>query len=210
VQEPRQEGGNYANIDYVKELPFYISHDPAEGKKSVIWFWHVYEGGMYIFDELISEQCPNTMVAKKEFYEYCQLMGYRDPDMVIVDPRKTDAVADWQSGTRGGVGNAHKYKATTPPISDDVGGQSIEIGINETRTAIYDGSVRRVFVNPNNCPKFVTMIEEHHYRVDKLTGEVAANVPAEAYKDESDAFRYGVRYFNQVIRKSTTESLRFV
>ena len=114
--------GNYTKWIYTPELPWYAVHDPSEGKKSVIYCIQVDpEGRSHMFDEIISPSCPSTNHAKAEFYEFCLDRGYGDPEKIIVDPHRTDAIADWKIGSYLGEGINHKYNAEAPPIDGKSG-----------------------------------------------------------------------------------------
>jgi hypothetical protein len=199
--EPKALGGNDCSItyDYDHVLPFYVGYDPAEGKKSVLLFFHYWNGNVFIFDEIIRESCPTASAAKAEFYQYCKEKGYADPEAVIVDPRKTDAVWDWRNGTLGGEGILHFYNAVTPAIAEKEGGQEIVAGIEELRKKICDGAkVRRLYANPDQCPKLKAAIKNHHYNLDG-NNQVTGRLPNQAYKDECDVLRYCVRFVNTVL-----------
>jgi hypothetical protein len=188
-------GGNYSRWTYIKELPWYAVHDPAEGKKSVILFVQDYEGKSYIFDELVDQQCADVTQAKKDFWEHCERMGYSEPDIVVVDPHRTDAVATWKQGSKSGVGILKKYNADTPDISEKGTGQLLRDTLELTRRHICDGNyVRRIFINPDYCPFLDRAISEYHYPTDNVTNEITSETPDKAYSDEIDPVRYWVMY----------------
>jgi len=202
--EPKALGGNDCSItyDYDHVLPFYVGYDPAEGKKSVLLFFHYWNGNVFIFDEIIRDTCPTASAAKAEFYQYCKEKGYADPEAVIVDPRKTDAVWDWRNGTLGGEGILHFYNAVTPAIEESVGGQVIAEGIEELRKMICDGAkIRRFFVNPDQAPKLKFAIKNNHYGMNN-NNEVISNRQNESFKDEIDVCRYIARYVNTALKES--------
>jgi hypothetical protein len=188
-------GGNYSRWTYIKELPWYAVHDPAEGKKSVILFVQDYEGKSYVFDELVDQQCADVTQAKKDFWEHCERMGYSEPDIVVVDPHRTDAVATWKQGSKSGVGILKKYNADTPDISEKGTGQLLRDTLELTRRHICDGNyVRRIFINPDYCPFLDRAISEYHYPTDNVTNEITSETPDKAYSDEIDPVRYWVMY----------------
>lgn len=187
--------GNYSRWTYQPELPWYASHDPAEGKKSVIYFIQVYEGKSFVFDERILPECPDVTAAKQDFYDHCLQMGYGDPDLIVVDPHRTDAVATWKFGTPRGTGINRKYNADTPDISDAGGvGQLLYKTLDNLREYVCNGKGERgLFINPDTCPGCVRGLKEHHYPTD-MNNTILSNKPDEAYKDEVDPLRYWVMY----------------
>lgn len=194
------EGGNYTKWTFQPELPLYAVHDPAEGKKSVLYLVQYFEGSSYFFDELVQDECPNTSTTKVEFYKMCKEKGYPDPVMIVVDPRRTDSIADWQMGTISGTGINHSYRADFPNIEKASGGHEITNGIEEVRTAICDGwGKRRLFINPDMVPHGVIAMREYHYKVDK-NNEITSETPSTDYKDEADPFRYWIRYVNTELK----------
>ena len=187
--------GNYSKWTYQPELPWYASHDPAEGKKSVIYFIQVYEGKSFVFDERIITECPDVTAAKQDFYDHCLQMGYGDPDVIVVDPHRTDAVATWKFGTPRGTGINRKYNADTPDISEAGGvGQLLYKTLDNLREYVCNGKGERgLFINPDTCPGCVRGLKEHHYPTD-MNNVQLSNKPDEAYKDEVDPLRYWVMY----------------
>lgn len=188
--------GNYTRWTYVSELPWYAIHDPAEGKKSVIYFVQSFEGCTYVFDELVDQACADVTAAKQDFWEHCQRMGYPDPAVLVVDPHRTDAVATWKQGSKSGVGILHKYNADVPDISETSGvTQLLYKTIELLRQAIEDGGRnRRLYVNPEYCPKCIRGIKEYHYPTDPVTNEITSDNPDKAYSDEVDPLRYWEMY----------------
>jgi intein/homing endonuclease len=199
----KDSGGNLTTLEYIKELDWYAAYDPAEGKKSVIWFIHFYPGNSangfrpkcWVFDELVSDECPDATDAKIKFYEYCREKGYSDPVTVVVDPRKSDAKHQWEMGTKNGTGLEHSYNCAMPDIKDNDGGQSIRNGIEELRRAIRNGNGERtLLVNAQKAPSLIKAIKNHGYKTDE-NGDVISDIPQNAFKDEVDALRYFIRYY---------------
>lgn len=196
----RMQGGNYTYWTYQPELPLYVTHDPAEGKKSCLYFIQIHQDSIYVFDEIVQEACPNVSATKSEFYRHCMEKGYADPVCIVVDPRKTDAVADWRQGTQYGEGLNRSYKAVTPAIDKASGGQVIAQTIEFLRKLICDGDgVRRLYVNPLHCPKLVRGIREYHYPTD-MNNVVISDTPDKEYSDEIDPLRYFAQYYDKVIK----------
>lgn len=195
--------GNYTKWTYMPELPWYAVHDPSEGKKSVILFIQEYDGKTYIFDELVDPQCADVTQAKKDFWEHCNRMGYKDPEVVVVDPHRTDAVATWKQGSKSGVGILKKYNADTPDISEKTGtGQLLRDTVEILRRHICDGSqIRRLAINPDYCPYLNRAISEYHYPTDSVTNEITSDTPDKAYSDEIDPMRYWVMYKETKLRE---------
>jgi hypothetical protein len=180
----------------VPELPWYAVHDPSEGKKSVIYFLQIYDGATYYFDEIVDPLCPDVTKAKQDFWEHCQRMGYGDPAVIVVDPHRTDAVATWKVGSKSGVGIMHKYNADVPDTTE-AGGvtQMLNKTLELLRQGICDGNgIRRIFVNPDYCPRAIRGIKEYHYPTDSITNEITSDKPDKAYSDEVDPFRYMEMY----------------
>jgi len=188
--------GNYTSWRYMPELPYYAIHDPAEGKRSVLYYAQYYNGETYVFDELVQDQCADVTETKKEFYERNLRLGYRDPEIVVVDPHRTDAVATWKAGTSTGEGISRRYNADTPDISQSTGtGQLIHTTLDMLRHSIRDGSgCRRLFINPEACPKCIRATQEYHYPINSVTNEVDSDTPSKAYSDEIDPLRYWEMY----------------
>lgn len=202
--------GNWSRWVFTPELPFYACHDPAEGKKSVIYFVQIDDvGRIHVFDEIIQEQCPNTSVAKQAFYERCVEMGYGDPEYVIVDPHRTDSVADWRSGTRLGHGIARSYNAVVPPMDNASGGQELYKTIEYLRKYICDGSgYRMLLINPILCPKCIRGVKEFHYPSD-MNGNVTSDKPSDEYKDEVDPLRYLVMWHRNKFKKARIHMISY-
>lgn len=187
---PKMQGGNYTYWRYQEELDggaWFAVHDPAEGKKSVIYFIQVMDGATYIFDELIQNPCPNVATAKKAFIEKISKQGLPDPRIIIVDPHRPDAVADWRSSDVGGK----TFYADVPPTDMASGGtQLIDKTLEILRKAILDGDGRRrFFVNPVTCTGAIKGIQEYHYPTD-MNGVVTSDRPDKEYSDEIDPMRY--------------------
>jgi len=188
--------GNFTRWRYMNELPWYAIHDPAEGKVSVIHFVQYYKDATYVFDELVDKLCATTLDAKDAFYAHCQAMGYPDPELVIVDPHRPDACADWKRGslTLGGI--SHKYNAVMPDISESSGSsQLLTTTIEYLRQRICDGAgVRRLYINKDTCPETVKAIGEYHYPTDNATNNITSDTPDKAYSDYVDPLRYWEMY----------------
>ena len=192
--------GNYSKWEYDPELPWYAIHDPSEGKKSVIYYVQIDNADrVHLFGELISPSCPSTNHAKAEFYEDCLMRGYGDPDVIVVDPHRTDAKADWELGSMLGEGINHKYRATCPPIDEKSGGQLLFKTIEQLRKKICDGSgTRRFFINPVNCPGAVKGVREYHYPTD-MNNNITSDTPDKAWSDEVDPMRYLVMWMRNTL-----------
>lgn len=193
--------GNYTKWTYIPELPWYAVHDPAEGKKSVIYFLQEYQGCTYVFDESVIEACADVTEAKEEFYAHCRRMNYPDPEVIVVDPHRTDAVATWKRGSKSGTGILKRYNAETPDISQSTGtGQLLTDTLDILRRHIRDGSgIRRMFINPEFCPKLDRAVVEYHYPTDPVTNEIKSDTPDKAYSDEIDPLRYWAMYKEKVL-----------
>jgi len=205
--DARTANGNLTNLGYTPDLDWFVGYDPSEGSRSICWFIQYYPGGgeypdpkLWIFDQLCLDDCPDATYAKVEFYNKCKQKGYKDPKVVVVDPRKTDAVYQWRLGTERGEGLYHKYDAVTPSIVGADGGAEITNGIAELCRAVCDGrGYRTLLVNKENAPDFVKAVLNHGYKTTQ-NGSVKSGVPSEIYKDEIDAIRYFIRYYNTEIR----------
>lgn len=181
--------GNYCAWEYDPALPYFICHDPAEGQKSVCTFFQVYNGKIFVFDELVDPECFSVTKVKNDVYERIMERGYGMPMKVIVDPHRTDAGKEWMTGTLTGEGQNRKFSVEYPSMEN--GYNEIEIGLELLRTFISDGSGRRrFFINKAKCPQLINAIREHHYKTgkDNILNDNAA--PSNAYKDEVDTFRY--------------------
>jgi hypothetical protein len=191
----RLQGGNLTAYTYRPDLPLYCCHDPAESKESAFYFMQILEDCIYVFDELIQNPCPNTSHTKKAVYQYCQEKNYSDPVVIIVDPRKTDAIADWKEGSVNGTGLGRSYNAIPSPMDNASGGQVISAGIDLLRKHIEDGDrTRKLFVNPKQCPKLIVGIKEYHYPVNG-NNEVISDTPSKEYSDRIDPLRYFVQWY---------------
>jgi hypothetical protein len=190
----RNAEGNYTIWEYKPELPWYAVHDPAEGKTSVIYFLQMYDDCTFIFDELVQDNCPDVTTAKQAFYEKCASLELPDPDIIVVDPHKTDAVATWKYGSTSGTGIMKSYNADVPDTRKESGGQLIRNGIEFLRREICDGSgTRRFFINPKTCPRAIRAVKEYHYPTS-MNNVVESNDPDKEYSDEIDPMRYWVMY----------------
>jgi len=196
---PRKDGGNWTTMVYDREgmIPFLVSIDPAESNKCAIGFWHYYQGVLYQFDELIIENCASPMEAKAKFYEYITdpARKYRDPEVIVFDPGKPDAISDWRYGTPDGEGINRRYNAIPCPKKEEDGGQEVEVGLREVRAEINTAGIRKLFINPDKCPKTITAIKNWMYSQNIQDGEIRGTAkPKEIFKDEGDMIRYMVRY----------------
>ncbi len=206
--EYKDMGGNFVTLEYDASgaIEWYAFMDPAEGNKAVIGFWHYYVGArgpaMWQFDELVIDKCASDVQLKLAFYEHCHKMGYSDPKAIVVDPRKTDAINDFRYGTRDGAGLEKRYNAVPAPCDEASGGQEIVNGIKEVRRMIEGGDkVRRLFINPDKCPRTVYAVQNWSYKRNADGAlEDGARV-SEHLKDENDMVRYGVRYVIKVLMK---------
>jgi len=205
----RKIGGNYTDLEYTSELPFYIGFDPSEGAVSAMSFWHYYYhhetqvGYSFMFDELVLDDCPEDTVAKAELYKYLRKQGYPDPLRIITDPHRTDVIYRMKQGTLDGEEMNHKFRAVAPPIKDTDGGEEINKWMTEYRQEVCDGSnLRRLLINKDRCPRHVHAIKNWFYSVDATTGDVkASSKPKEAFKDENDSIRYWLRYKRKKLDK---------
>jgi hypothetical protein len=187
--------GNYTRWIFDPRRLWYATHDPSEGKKSVIYFIQVDDDGNdHVFDEINDPECPDVTKAKVEFYERCLERGYGDPEVIVVDPHRTDAMQTWRGGSRGGTRAGRRYNADVPPTDRASGGQEIDKTIEFLRHAICDGEgTRNFFINPETCPLGVKGIKEYHYPMD-ANGKLTSETPAKAYSDEIDPLRYWRMY----------------
>jgi hypothetical protein len=190
--------GNYSKWVFDYDNPvWYACIDPAEGKKCVIYFIQLDQyGNRYVFDELNIEQCADASQAKLAFYARCMEKRYGDPEVMVFDPRRTDAMATFAHGSKFGSGLNKSYKVDKPDMAENKGGQEIVVTIEFLRASIRNGAGEMsLFVNPETCPKLVIAIKQHHYRTKKNSTEIVGNIPAEAYKDEIDPLRYFEQWF---------------
>jgi hypothetical protein len=204
----RLQGGNLTAFTYQENLPLYCCHDPAESKESCLYFIQIVDDVIYVFDELVQNPCANTSVTKMAFYEHCKQKGYKNPKIIIVDPRKTDAIADWRMGNVNGEGLNKSYNAIGSPMDKASGGQQIAETIEYLRRQIQDGDdVRRLFVNHKQCPKLIQGIKEYHYPVNN-NNEITSDTPSKEYSDRIDPLRYFVQWYKILTSKNTTSVLR--
>lgn len=181
--------GNYIEWEYVPSEPYYICHDPAEGQKSVVVFFQIWNGKIFAFDELVDENCFSVTKVKQALWERMIEKGYPNPECVIVDPHREDAGYNWAEGEEHGEGVNKKYKVSYPRM--DSGLSEIEKGLELLRTFICDGAGRRrFFINPKMCPEIDTTTREHHYKIgkDNVLNDTAK--PSDTYKDGCDVLRY--------------------
>lgn len=201
---PKPEG-NYSDWEYRPELPYYIAHDPAESKKSCMFFIQIYEDRIYIFDEIIQDQCSDTTQDKEALYAYIVGKQMAPPTLIIVDPRRPEVESIWKKGSEIGEGLNYKFNALCPPIDDDNGGAKIYMGIEYLRSQICAGDGKRyLFVNPGKCKGLVHAIKEYHYKMGTNNEILGDQNPDKAWSDEIDAVRYFVQYYQFVIRKGKT------
>lgn len=189
--------GNYTRWEYNSALPYVIWFDPSEGKKSVMWFVQIFtnpqgEQTLRVFDELVIPNCASTSSAKKELVNYLNDKQYPNPLLIVVDPRRTDAVADLRNKDVCGL----EFRAKTAPLDDQAGGNLVRLGCEAVRDAICNGNGKRtLLVNPETCPSFIEMVRQFAYKVDS-NNVITSENPMEVKKDEFDATHYGVDWYN--------------
>ena len=194
-EHKQKPDGNYFNWKYTRELPLYVTHDPAAGRKSALFFIQIHDNNIYIFDELVQSPCPDVTLTKEMFYEHCKENGYEDPKIIVVDPNRPDAMGTWKAGQPNGTGMAKKYNAYCPYQDKDHGGQKVAGGIEYLRSQIRRGNGEcELFVNPNKCKNLITAIKEYHYPVDH-NNKILSDEPVKDFSDEIDAIRYFVQFF---------------
>jgi len=188
--------GNYFRYTYDPALPLYVTHDPAEGNKSVAIFWQVVALSdsnykIFVFDELIIPKCPNTLAMKQAVFEHCVKEGYGMPATVYVDPHKADSQADWRMGSPIGEGINRSFNADMPDMT--TGYVLVEPGLGLLRGFLCDpGGKRHLYVHPEKCRGLVMAIKEHHYKLDNNNELGVEPKPDPAFKDEIDTLRYTV------------------
>ena len=191
--ELKMAGGNYTMLNYNPDLPYYVVHDPAEGKKSVLYVIQVIDGCSYVVWESIIVQCKNDAAAKRAFIDdfFIPIANRKMPLAVVVDPHRPDACATWRSYDTCGVG----FNAVMPTQVANNHYNNAQIGttINLLRTEIEENGRRKVFINPVQCPGCINGIKEYHYPSD-LNGNVTSDTPAKEFSDEIDPLRYWVMY----------------
>ena len=189
--------GNYTRWEYHPELPYVIWFDPSEGKKAVMWFVQIHTNDKGIqtirmFDELVIPNCASTSSAKRELVKYILDKQYPNPLLIVVDPRRTDAVADLKNKDVCGI----EFKAKTAPLDEVAGGNLVRLGCEAVRDAICNGNGKRtLLVNPEMCPSFIEMTRQFAYKVDS-NNVITSENPMEVKKDEFDATHYGVDWYN--------------
>lgn len=190
--------GNYTHADYMEGQPIYICTDPAEGSKCVIILFHVLGGKMFVFDSIIIPQCFTTGEAKLELFDLCMRMGYKmnDIETVVVDPHRMDAVKDWASGDKDGIGAARGFKTDIPQLIGEL--SKIEPGLEILRRYVRSASGEiRLFINKSNNGGIISAVRENHYKTDKTNMVLQGAEQAKAFKDEIDTLRYAVIWVDQ-------------
>lgn len=190
--------GNYTHADYMEGQPIYICTDPAEGSKCVIILFHVLGGKMFVFDSIIIPQCFTTGEAKLELFDLCMRMGYNmnDIETVVVDPHRMDAVKDWASGDKDGIGAARGFKTDIPQLIGEL--SKIEPGLEILRRYVRSASGEiRLFINKSNNGGIISAVRENHYKTDKTNMVLQGAEQAKAFKDEIDTLRYAVIWVDQ-------------
>lgn len=184
--------GNYADWTYDKSLPLFGMHDPAEGNKSVFVFFQIFNGLIFVFDEIILDPCFTTGEMKKEVYKRCTDMGYPLNLLVLVDPHRQDAMKEWREGSYSGEGNGRSFNAEIPNLLEY---EEIDPGLELLRRYIKAAhGERRLFINNKKCPGVVLAVKENHYNVDKHNNILQGAKQAKPFKDEIDVLRYLVIY----------------
>ena len=186
------DNGNYMALEQDNEFPLYMVHDPAESKTSFALFFHIFDGKMIIVDELVDDNCYTVDKVKVALEEHLAKKRYQDPKFVIVDPHRTDAGKQWEEGRYLGTGRDKKYHVVYPDMSVNELSR-IEPGLELVRTLVCNGSgTRRIFVNPNTCPRLTECIREHHYKIGADNKLMDDAIPSKEFKDGIDALRYAV------------------
>jgi uncharacterized protein YjbJ (UPF0337 family) len=204
----RIQGGNLTAFTYQENLPLYCCHDPAEGAESCLYYIQIIDDCVYVFDELVQNPCANTSITKMAFYEHNIKRGYKDPTLIIVDPRKTDAIEDWKLGISNGEGIGRSYKAVGSPMDRAHGGQQIADNIEYLRTLIQDGNnVRRLYVNHKQCPKLIQGIKEYHYPMNN-NNEQTSDTPSKEYSDRIDPLRYFAQWHKTINSRNAKNVFR--
>lgn len=200
IHEHKLQGGNYTTVTYNPELPYYVVHDPAEGKKSVLYVIQVAHGESYVVWESVIPQCKNDAQAKKAFIDdfMVPIANSKKPLCVVVDPRRPDSIATWRSVDVCGVA----FTAARPTLHGNTTYSDTQIGttINLLRTEVEENGRRKLFVNPHECPNCVNGLKEYHYPSD-INGEVTSDTPDKAFSDEIDPLRYWVMYKKTALDK---------
>lgn len=204
----RIQGGNLTAFTYQENLPLYCCHDPAEGAESCLYYIQIIDDCVYVFDELVQNPCANTSITKMAFYEHNMKRGYKDPTLIIVDPRKTDAIEDWKLGIPNGEGIGRSYKAVGSPMDRAHGGQQIADNIEYLRTLIQDGNnIRRLYVNHKQCPKLIQGIKEYHYPMNN-NNEQTSDTPSKEYSDRIDPLRYFAQWHKTINSRNAKNVFR--
>lgn len=182
--------GNYIPLTYAPELDLYVAHDPAESKTSFLIFFQIWQGKIIIIDELVDDECYTVDKVKVALEEHIKKKGYKHPKAVIVDPHRSDAGKQWESGEYLGSGKNRRYNVVYPEMKDS-GFARIEPGLELVRTLTKNGSgVRNLFVNPNQCPRLVECIKEHYYKMGADNKLLDDATPSKEFKDGIDTVRY--------------------
>lgn len=184
--------GNLLSLDYEPSLPLYVSHDPAESKTSFLVFFQIWDGRIVIIDELVDDECYTVDKVKVALEERILTKGYADPEFVIVDPHRSDAGVQWETGDYLGSGRNKRYNVSYPDMKEN-NMAKIEPGLELFRTLICNGSgERRFFVNPDSCPRLIQCIKEHHYKIGADNKLLDGATPSNDFKDGVDACRYAL------------------
>lgn len=182
--------GNLIPLDYAPELDLYVCHDPAESKTSFLIFFQIWNGKMVIIDELVDDECYTVDKVKVAIEEHIKKKGYKQPKAVIIDPHRSDAGKQWESGEYLGSGKNRRYNVVMPEMKDS-GFARIEPGLELVRTLTKNGSGKRsLYVNPHQCPRLVECIREHHYKMSADNIMYDDAIPSKEYKDGIDTIRY--------------------
>lgn len=185
------DGGHEATgFKFDKSLPWYLWHDPAEGKLSVGLFVQVLEGTIVIFN-MLAVQCSTVSEFKKEFHKlWHDKLNLPPPASVVVDPHRPDAVVDWKAGTKYySDPQFMSYKAESPKMPR--GENNTEIMITLGRVIEFFSN-RRIFYEPVACAEFIDKgVDVYSYKQDK-SGNITEYVPTKAGSDYIDPLRYGV------------------
>lgn len=202
--------GNYTDWTYDPASPYYVFHDPAEGKKATAFLVQTDDNMVdHVFDEFIIEQCSSTLVFKAAFYPWLLKRGYGMPEALVVDFHRTDAVADWRSETLGKDNRIiPRFNAVVPKVSKAKSGTGSNLerlfsSLNILRVMIVNGQEKRNFlVNPARCKALVHAFKHYSYATS-TGGERKSAKPREICEDEIDACRYWAVFRNQLYRQNT-------
>lgn len=191
--------GNHSTWKYQPSRPLYVAHDPAEGQTAVFLAAQIDdEGRCHIFAELIVVNCTDASDGKECYFDWAAETGLRDPQALIIDPSRTDAVSVFQRGSVAGIGYEHSYDAVTPSKKTVDGGQQIRAGIRVVRSAFSPISgVRHLYYNPETCPALDFALRDYAWKLDSDKNVKADRLPQEQHKDIMDTLRYLTVYLSQ-------------